>query len=138
MPDFPTQLPALVVILTPWVDFNDDELPRHGHGFRDGMTRQELEDSARGWWNVAPAEALKRPYIVAAFDGITRGVWAFDATVAPKSASPALCQRLGVSERRWGFGVRAAPVEIWDAFVGRNGRGLPYRPYRELRYWPPV
>jgi hypothetical protein len=35
-----------------WVPEDDQELPRQGHGYKSGITPQELYDSARAWWVI--------------------------------------------------------------------------------------
>ena len=140
-PSLTTTLPAIMIKLGSWTTEDDQELPRAGYGYRDGMALVELYDSARAWWVLNPTRAANYRYAVAVHDGITRGVWeitedswrAWDATAR------------GRSRRRWAFEATPASAEVQEAFVGSDGRRIPrLRPGggplfgagNPIAYWP--
>ena len=126
-PDVPmlsTSTPAILIKLAMWEPDHDHELPRHGFGYREGMTATELVDSTRAWWYLSQPRAAGYSYAVAVHAGITRGVWRIEPG-SWRRASPATAKRLGLSPRRFAFRATPAPICIHEAFVGAIGRRVP-------------
>jgi uncharacterized protein len=136
-PPLETKLRAILITLGWWVPEDDRELPRQGHGYKAGITAQELYDSSRAWWVVGDRR-LEYPYAVAVFQGITRAVWVID------HKSWKSWQRPG-SKTRWAFDGMPAPDLVREAFIGKVGRRIPAtRPAggsvfgsgNPIAYWP--
>jgi hypothetical protein len=138
-PELTTQIPAILIKLSTWVDYPDPDTGRLGYGFRPDMTPAELYESVRAWWVLDPKRAEGFQYAVAVHQGITRGVW--EITPGPwKASSPR-----PDGSTRWSFDGTPATHDIVDAFVGANGKRIPR--FREdgrnvfgqanpIGYWP--
>lgn len=133
--EFTTTERAILINLGRWWPDQDPEIPREFHGYRVGITPEELYASARAWWRIGKRDY---PYAVAVHNGITRAVWQIDP------ASWVSRQRDG-ERLRWAFEAGAAPAEIVDAFYGTIGRRVPTRrpdgravfgQSSAIAYWP--
>ena len=123
--------PAICVRLGAWKNEREQLEPgtfREGHGFREGMTPQQLAESGRAWWpQISPTGAQQRGirHAVVVHQGITRAVmeigdwtrrgnrWAFSAT--PLTEGP-----------------------VYDAWVGPLGKRVKFRQgnRKPAVYWP--
>ena len=110
-----TSAGAILFRLAPWTAHPDEELPRPGHGFRDGMTDEELRDSTRAWWVLDPDRARRYRFAAAVHGGVVRGVWEIDHTSWRQWTNPTV----GRSKVRWGFNLGAAPETVRGEFVGK-------------------
>jgi hypothetical protein len=118
-----TAEPAVLIKLGQWTPL-EDPLPRLGHGFRAGMSEQELYDSTRAWWVISRGRALRCRYFVCVYAGVTRGVWEFDHDSWTSRTTPMPNRQ---TQRRWSFEGRQVPPEVRDAFIGEFGRAIPSR-----------
>lgn len=124
--------PAICIRLGAWKDQVEEiELGtfREGHGFREGMTPEELANSTRAWWaNISPSEVERRGvrYAVAVHRGITRGVMEIGTWI----------QR---GHRRAFSAVTVAVGPVYDVWVGPLGRLVEFKPGSQspVTYWPP-
>jgi uncharacterized protein len=121
-PPLTTDRPALLVKLGPWQEWRDGFDDRKGIGFRPGMSDDDLYKSVHGVWVLRPDTAMKYPYAVAVYAGITRGVWEIDQT------------RWRRVENRWAWdGRQITSGPVFEAFIGELGRRVPER-RRDRRY----
>jgi hypothetical protein len=137
---FTTRTPAILIKLFDWVSQHDPQTGRPGHGYRSGMTDDELLESVRAWWVLDPKRAENYAFAVAVHNGITRAVW----EIAPGSWRSQSSLAPG-QKPRWSFRGRPAPAHIHEEFVGRIGRRVPaLRPNGKsvfgqaspIAYWP--
>ena len=129
--------PMLFVRLAPWCDDDDRDLPRHGYGYRPGMTREELEDSVRAWWVLSEPRASMLRFVAAVAAGSIVAVY----EIVPGSWRSIDGQRLGKSPRRWAFDVAEAPADMRARIVGqpvpiRPGGGPLFGSGSVIAYWP--
>ena len=124
---------VILVRLGPWKDDYEEIEPgtfRPGHGYREGMTPEEVAQSTRAWWaNISPANIERRGirHAVAVHDGVTRGVmvmgnWTRRGTRRAFAATP----------------LTVGPV--YDEWVGPLGRRVPFARGSQspVTYWPPA
>jgi hypothetical protein len=139
-PQLTTNLKAILITLGWWTPENDTELPRKGHGYKPGITPQEVYDSTRAWW-VMGERRTSYSFAVAVFQGITRAVWEIDH----KSWTPWNSLVVGRTRTRWSFQGRLVPQDIQDAFIGRVGKRIPstrpgggsvFGSGNPIAYWP--
>lgn len=125
--------PVLLIRLGAWKEQVEEIEPgtfREGHGFREGMTPDELVQSARAWWaNISSTGAQRRGirHAVAVHRGITRAVMEIGDWI----------QR----GNRWAFAATSltnGPVH--DAWVGPLGRRVEFKPGSQSPaiYWTPA
>ncbi len=140
-PELTTSLPAILIKLGWWTLDDENELPRRGFGYRTGISGSDLYDSTRAWWVLSRKRVVAYPYVVAVYQGITRGVWEVDHS----SWRSWTDYRRGKSKLRWAFDGRVASPDIAEAFVGRIGHKIPsQRPGggavfgtgSPIAYWP--
>ena len=129
--------PILFVRLGPWTDDEDADLPRHGYGFRAGMTEQELRDSTRAWLAMSASRAAQMHYIAAVAQGYVVGIW----RIVDGSWRTIDGRRLGKSPHRWACEVTAAPDELWASVVGQRTPDRPdgsplFGSGSVVAYWP--
>lgn len=124
--------PVLLIRLSAWKDQVEEIEPgtfREGHGFREGMTPDQLVQSARAWWaNISPAGAQRRGirHAVAVHRGITRAVMEIGVWI----------QR----GNRWAFAATSLTEgPVHDAWVGPLGRRVEFKRGSQspASYWPP-
>ena len=124
--------PVLLIRLSAWKDQVEEIEPgtfREGHGFKEGMTPDELLQSARAWWaNISPAGAQRRGirHAVAVHRGITRAVMEIGEWI----------QR----GNRWAFAATSlTDGPVHDAWVGPLGRRVEFKRGSQspATYWPP-
>ena len=108
--------PALLIKLGPWTDDDDRDLPRHGYGYREGMSERELYDAARAWWVLDPVRARSYRYAAAVASGVIRGVWAIDHALWRSIDG----SRFGAARTRWAFEGQPATADIAAQYLGRT------------------
>ena len=127
----PGASPVLLVRLGDWKDQREEIEPgsfRPGHGYREGMSQEELTQSTRAWWaNISPANVERRGirHAVAVHDGVTRAVMTIGAWI----------QR----GNRWAFAATPlAHGSIFDEWVGPLGRRVSFERGSQspVTYWP--
>jgi len=128
----PLKTPVLLLRLGSWEVERAEMEPgtfREGHGYRDGMSNQELVDATRAWWVLRP-DRLDRDginYAVAVHQGITRAV----VTIGD------LFQR---SDERWAFSATLLTNgRVFDEWVGPRGRSIDFArgAQNPVAYWTP-
>lgn len=134
-PELTTSTPAILIKLSWWADEEDAALPRHGYGFKRGMSREALYDSTRAWWKLSLSRAKGFDYAVAVFQGVTRGVWRIDHS-SWRSEGGRVAFR----------GSEIVPSdEAYDAYIGAIGRRVPamradgrtvFGSGQPIAYWP--
>ncbi len=134
----PEASPVILVRLGYWKEQREEiesGVFRPGHGYRDGMTPEELVQSTRAWWaNISPANVERRGirHAVAVHGGVTRAVmtigewtqsgnrWAFAAT--PLTHGPVFDEWVGPLGRRVSFERGSqSPVTYWPRGSHRSG-----------------
>ena len=123
--------PAICVRLKAWKD-QHEELEhgtfREGHGFREGMTPEELAESGRAWWaTISRNGAHKRGvrHAVVVYQGITRAVMEIGEWTQRGD--------------RWAFSATPLPEgPVYDAWVGPLGRRVEFETswQNPTIYWP--
>jgi hypothetical protein len=137
-PDQTARTPVIFIKLGAWTPDEDPSVPRHGYGYRPGMTGDELRDSVRAWWHISPERAKGYGYAAAVAGRVIRGVWEIDQG-SWRATDGA---RLGKSKTRWSFTAHPAPREIEDAFLGRAvpaerpAGGAVFGRGSVIAYWP--
>lgn len=124
--------PVLLLRLGPWQIERAEMEPgtfREGHGYRDGMSTQELVDSTRAWWVMRPDRLVRDgiDYAVAVHQGVTRVV----VTIGD------LFQR---SDGRWAFSATLlTDGRVFDEWVGPCGRSIDFArgAQNPVTYWMP-
>lgn len=137
----PGATPVILVRLSKWKE-QHEEIERGtfrlGHGYRQGMTPEELAQSTRAWWaNISPANVERRGirHAVAVHDGVTRAVmeighwvrrgsrWAFAAT--PLTDGPVYDEWVGPLGRRVEFKRGSqSPVTYWPSGLSRPDHSI--------------
>ncbi len=140
-PKLDTTYAAILIKLGWWKDQEAPEVPRHGYGYRHGMSDQELYDSVRAWWPLSEKRLQWYPYAVAIFQGITRGVYHIDQASWRRQEQPPDSRRMAFEATRLREG------EVFEAFMGKDGKGTRVPPTRptgrdvfgtagSIAYWP--
>jgi len=134
-PELTTATRAILIKLSWWVDEEDPSVPRHGYGFKRGMTPEALYDSTRAWWRLSTSRSREFEYAVAVFQGVTRGVWTIDHSSWRSAGGRAMFR-----------GHPLGPEEdVFDAFIGTIGRRVPtlrsdgravFGSGQPIAYWP--
>ena len=125
--------PVILVRLGPW-KVQHEEIERGtfrpGHGYREGMTPEELAQSTRAWWaNINPNNIEQRGirHAVAVHEGVTRAAMVIGDWTQRGS--------------RWAFA--ATPLlegPVYDEWVGPLGRRVEFSRGSQspVTYWPPT
>lgn len=128
--------PAVLIRLKPWEDRRDGIEPgviRLGHGYREGMSLQDLVDSTRAWWRISPDTVKQRGirHAVAVHKGVTRCVMTIGNWIQ--------CGDGGWAHGRWAFA--ATPLThgpVFDEWVGSLGKRVYFKrgSQNPVTYWP--
>ena len=128
----PKASPVILVRLGPWKDHYEEIEPgifRPGHGYREGMSPDELAQSTRAWWaNISPTNVERRGirHAVAVHGGVTRAVMIIGDWIQ--------------SGNRCAFAATALTRgPIFDEWVGPLGRRVSFKRGSQspVTYWPP-
>jgi hypothetical protein len=138
LPELDTPTRAILIKLGPWQQGTDLDTGRRGHGYRPGMTRDEIYESVRSWWILDPKRAETYEYVIAVHQGVTLAMW----NVVPGSWTS---REIPGESRRWAFEGTEALPEIVQEFIGDKGKRIPrFRPDGRhvfgsgspIGYWP--
>lgn len=149
-PDVPEDAPPAVLFR---LSYRTNE--KYRSGFRDCDSPRDIVQSMRGWWELDPREVerLGIEHAVAFHQGVTRAVVEIDRwkwlevkdddhhrkrvdDLGHDFDSCAWPAKQGI---RWAFDVKSdrADDDVWDAWVGLDGKRVPDRLYHTITsYWP--
>ena len=123
--------PAILIRLGKWKNEKtmiESGIYRNGHGYREGITLNELIDSTRAWWKINP-NRIKREqikYAVGVYDGVTRVVME-------------IVDWTRRSDGRWAFTtVPITDGDVFDEWIGSLGKRVEFMRgiQNPIIYWP--
>jgi hypothetical protein len=103
--------------------FHLDSIPNRGR-------RNAVYEKVRGNWKVCKDRAAKADYIIAVHAGRTQGVYVPDGPEGDWNWRPSYNPD---EEGRWQFDGKMAPPDVWEKYVGRNGKRIIERRFRPSR-----